>query len=172
MRLDYNSVDWGEIFELEYSQNGLKFKDGVKQSKFDASSGYLRYRYKSNRYLVHRIVFLLKNGDLSTDSLVDHIDGNSLNNHPDNLREVNKNLNMRNSKLSTRNVTGKCGVYKQTTKGFTYFVVQWNDTRRLRKLFRYTAVNEQEIFKQACEFRDNIIKSLGYTERHGTKDGT
>lgn len=167
MRLDYTAVDWGSIFEIEYNPFKLKFKDGVKSTKFDSSSGYLRYRYKSKRYLVHRIVFLLKNGRLSSDSIIDHIDGNSLNNDPENLREVDNILNMRNSKLSSKNKTGKCGVYKQTTKGFTYFVVQWNSTKRFRKLFRYNSCNEQEVFNTACSFRDEIIKTLGYTERHG-----
>ncbi len=61
-------------------------KDGYKASR---STDGKQFRH-------HRIIFKIVNGYLP--DTVDHKDGNTLNNHPDNLREATQSENLRNCK--------------------------------------------------------------------------
>lgn len=70
--------------------------------------GYWRVGINYKRYTTHRIVFLMFHGYLP--ECIDHIDGNSLNNKIENLREASTSENLRNSKISVRNTSGVKGV--------------------------------------------------------------
>ena len=167
-RLDYTSVQWSEYFELLNETPYIKRKDN-KILNIDFSSGYGRIRFRGKRWLIHRIRSTM-GGILSDNSrLVDHIDGDTMNNHPNNLRECAATDNAKNVKSSGRNLSGKCGVYKQVAKqNYFYFVVQWSENvKRKRKLFRYNKDNELEKFEEACKFRDKIEIINGYSKRHG-----
>lgn len=56
--------------------------------------GYHRGELNGRKYRAHRVVFFLTHGWWPAE--VDHIDGNGLNNAPDNLRAVDKQTNMHN----------------------------------------------------------------------------
>lgn len=56
--------------------------------------GYMRGMFQRKHYQAHRVVFFLTHGYWAEQ--VDHIDGDKLNNHPDNLREVTQNQNQHN----------------------------------------------------------------------------
>lgn len=56
--------------------------------------GYKTLSIRGKRYYIHRLIFLMEFGYLP--ELVDHIDGNKLNNIPSNLRESSKVLNALN----------------------------------------------------------------------------
>jgi len=55
---------------------------------------------------VHRIVWLLSTGSVSGELVIDHIDGNPLNNAIANLREVSHQQNSRNRKPKTDGIPG------------------------------------------------------------------
>ena len=65
---------------------------------------YLRSRYKNQRFMIHRVVFLMHHGFMP--ECIDHIDGNIQNNKIENLREVTRTQNSYNSKLRKNNKTG------------------------------------------------------------------
>lgn len=77
-------------------------------------NGYRQLRYNSEAFKVHRIILYMLTGELGIST--DHIDGNTLNNRPDNLRWVNHATNMKNKKLYSNNTTGKSGVFYDAAK--------------------------------------------------------
>lgn len=140
--------------------------------------------YKGTRYYVHRIIWLLKFGDIPNNMVIDHLDGNPFNNQISNLRLVTQHVNSRNRKLLPQNKTGVNGVCinskpRPSGKVDTYLVVTWGDYssekfKYRRKSFNILEFNSKE---SALEFgriyREDIIANLNdrspeYTERHGT----
>lgn len=73
-----------------------KCKDGsIKPVGFKAS-GYYKVNYNNSSYAAHRIVWLLHNQEIDTDSVVDHIDNDRTNNKISNLRLVSSSENSYN----------------------------------------------------------------------------
>jgi len=66
--------------------------------------GYLDIQLKGKKYRVHRLVFFMFNGWWPT--VVDHIDGDILNNRIENLRAATQLQNTHNSRLCKRNTSG------------------------------------------------------------------
>jgi len=127
---------------------------------------------KGKSYRVHRIVYLLLNGSISTSKVIDHIDGNHFNNLPENLREVNHTVNRRNTKVDKRSSTGITGVAWSSYNN-TYRASISSDICRLSKSFSISKYGLIPAFYLACEWRKERIKELneqgaGYTDRHGT----
>jgi hypothetical protein len=71
--------------------------------------GYLETSISKKSYKVHRLIFMMHHGYLP--KIVDHIDGNKLNNNIKNLRPANHNQNNQNSKKPITNTSGAKGVY-------------------------------------------------------------
>ena len=82
-----------------------------KENGYQSWQIYITYNGKPKNLRCSRVIFLLQNGYLNTCKEVDHIDGNSLNNNPLNLRESNRFQNSYNSKISKINTSGHKGVY-------------------------------------------------------------
>lgn len=122
---------------------------------------------------VHRIVWAL-HYNLSTDSVVDHIDGDPWNNRIENLRAVDMKTNSRNMKKRSTNTSGVTGVhFKRNTSGHTFWTAIWReeDSKNKSKSFMVEKYGYDEAFRLACEFRKNKIEELkargfGYTDRH------
>jgi len=79
----------------------------------------IKIPYNGKRYdlIVHRIILLLKENMLDPDKEVDHDDGDTLNNNPDNLRESTHSQNMHNSKLPKNNTSGHKGIFWHKASG-------------------------------------------------------
>ena len=78
-------------------------------------NGYLYVPIKRRHYSIHRIIFFMFNG--CEPYIVDHIDGNPLNNKIENLRAATNSQNQANTKLSKRNTSGYKGVYFHKSTG-------------------------------------------------------
>jgi hypothetical protein len=74
----------------------------------DVCRGYRQIKYKGKRYLAHRVIFYFANGFLPEE--VDHIDGDTKNNSPSNLRASTRKTNARNRKDNKNNSSGHKGV--------------------------------------------------------------
>lgn len=192
-RLNYNSINWSDYFEYsESSETGLVWKNGNNclnqnlRSKSCDPAGVALY-YKSGKprafqvfiqganYLVHRIIWCMVHGHISDNLEIDHIDGNGFNNKIENLRLVDRNLNVRNCSLRKDSVTGINGVYEMTNGGGnTYYVATWYDNNKQRsKYFNIEKLGKNNALFLATEFRKSKIEELnlvgmGYTDRHGT----
>lgn len=77
-------------------------------------NGYLRIRFNTKKYLIHRLVFLYYHGYLP--KYIDHIDGNPLNNSIENLREATFSQNRLNIKLQKNNTSGCKNISWSTTQ--------------------------------------------------------
>lgn len=90
-------------FNKQFSGNAAG-TDRVKNKKI--------YRYVQlgdKAYAAHRIVWVMFNGKFKF-SDIDHIDGNSLNNNIENLRNVPRSENNKNIRLLKTNTSGVSGV--------------------------------------------------------------
>ena len=89
MRLDGASVVW--------SNNFGKHMEGAKCGTVNAH-GYVVVSVLGKKITAHRIAYYLANGTWPN-QIIDHIDGDKLNNCPSNLRQVDSKGNARNRRV-------------------------------------------------------------------------
>ena len=82
------------------------------------TQGYLQVGFKKERWLLHRLLWIMRNGSIPYGYRIDHIDGNKLNNQPSNMRLATLAENARNALLRSDNTSGVKGVqwYKRYGK--------------------------------------------------------
>lgn len=75
------------------------------------NNGYRSLQIDGIRFLCHRLVWLVVHGEFPK-YVIDHIDGDRLNNRPENLRDVPERLNFHNNlhKMRPNNTSGFKGV--------------------------------------------------------------
>lgn len=103
--LDYDP-DTG-VFRWRVTKSGVR---AGKRAGYNHPDGYRYIRVDRVSYQEHRIVWLYIHGYFPEND-VDHIDRVRDNNRADNLREVSRQCNLRNSKTSCANTSGVCGVH-------------------------------------------------------------
>ena len=116
-------------------------------------SGYLGTGIDGEQLLAHQIICFLQLGrHLYVEEIVDHIDGNKLNNAWSNLRVVNQSLNQLNqTKPSKNNHSGYLGV--AFDKSRNNFMAAITIKRENINLGRYaTAEEAANAYKKAKEF--------------------
>lgn len=79
-------------------------------------SGYYYIEIDGKSYSTHRLIWLWHNGYWS-ENQIDHVDQDKLNNRIENLREVSKSCNLRNTGNSRANTSGVKGVQWNKNKG-------------------------------------------------------
>jgi hypothetical protein len=87
---------------------GRKGEIGAVAGCIHKGTGYIHIKIKAKAFKAHRLIFLYHNGYLP--DLIDHIDGNKLNNRIENLREASKQENCQNQKVRLTNSSGVKGV--------------------------------------------------------------
>jgi hypothetical protein len=117
---------------IEFIQKNFEYRDGVLYrttqrggEKIGTAAGwqttcngrpYIKLQVKGKTKYLHHAIFLLHHGYLP--KVIDHIDGNSLNNKIENLRPATQSQNMGNSRMKSSNTSGAKGVTfrKDTSK--------------------------------------------------------
>lgn len=131
----------GIIFKAKHSvqlYRRLKFKDG-------------------GHHLVHRIVWEMFNGPIPEGMLIDHIDGNGLNNSISNLRLVDSYQSAQNRPMGRNNKSGVVGV--KWDRGKWLATISLNGKNR--NLGRF--VDKED----AIAARKEAERAAGYHENHG-----
>ena len=106
--LDYNPETGGFCWKVAV---GKRVRVGSIAGNIGKSDGRLRIRFQGKNYQAHRLAWLLTHGKWP-DGMIDHLDGNPLNNRISNLRDVSSSVNSQNQrKAQANNVTGFLGVY-------------------------------------------------------------
>lgn len=140
--------DWAERF-IDNNQTVLLWSDSERKACY----AYVQEGRK--KVMIHRLVAGAPEG-----LFVDHINGNTLDNSPGNLRIVEKAVNCRNARMNRLNTSGKMGVY--FAKRFGKWVAVIGDGKGGKKQLGYF-----KDFDSAVSAREKAEKELGYHENHG-----
>jgi hypothetical protein len=117
----------------------------------------------------HRVVWVLCGNSLISGMVIDHIDGDPLNNSIENLRQVSCVDNSLNRRKSINNMSGINGVYVRVRGGKRIWVVGYvtPDGTRKSKEFSSSKYGEEQAKQLAIEFRQEYEKTRNFSERHG-----
>lgn len=155
---------------VAYRKSGVICRNGAKAGDVAGTLGLDGYQICFNRknYRLHRVIYLLANGSIDRNMVIDHIDGNPLNNCIANLREITQAENVRNRKLDKRNKSGTQGI--ATRNGVVRVAITIHGIRH-SKYFPIKKHGEDGAMKLAREWRtikEKEAESIGYqyTDRH------
>lgn len=164
-------MNWNDYFICDFDTGLLYWKKNVggRSSKgnsagfvMDQTRNHSGFRHcvkiKNKRYYTARVIYEMKNGKIPDGMVIDHINGNSLDNRIQNLRVVNLRQNARNRKVNSTNTSGITGVrfHKYTNKWCAE--INANDGKAVW-LGVFRNKNEAVIARRAAE------KVLGYNVR-------
>jgi hypothetical protein len=108
-------------------------------------------------YYVHRLAWIYAHGSIP--DCIDHIDGNGLNNAIDNLRNVSRAENNKNSSLKVTNTSGFPGVF--FSKNLSKWCVQVRKNKKTVHVGYFIHKDD------AIKARKQAQQEHGYHENHG-----
>lgn len=164
-------MDWNEYFTCDFDKGVLYRKKDTGGQRKGQPAGFVMnqtrnhsgfrhcVKVKNKRYYTARVIYEMRNGKIPDGMVIDHINGDSLDNRIQNLRVVDLVQNARNRKVSSTNTSGITGVhFHKATKKWS---AQINgDDGRAVWLGLFKRKNEAAIARRAAE------KVLGYTIRN------
>lgn len=123
----------------------------------DGSNTYRRVKINGKSYMIHRLIWVMQVG--TEPDIIDHKDGNGLNNKWDNLRSVNKQENNRNQRKRKDNVSGVCGVCWATQSNKWVVIINFDGKQHKLGYFKN--------FDDAVAARLRAEIGHGYHPNHG-----
>lgn len=110
-----------ELFKAVSDRNGIAWANAARGGRRKDDGSYKdRYRctvVDGTKYKHHRLVWIFFNGAIPEGVMIDHRDGDKLNNHPSNLRLATNADNVHNRGANQNNSTGFKNVCRHN-KGF------------------------------------------------------
>lgn len=149
------------VFTRRISASSTGRAGSVFGSKFPGRKNvaYLRGKVDGKAHLLHRLAFLYMTGDMPA-GVVDHIDGDGLNNAWANLRDVDDTQSARNRSLRVTNKSGVSGVHFHKRMGM--WQVNIADGCGGKK----TVGSFHDFFEAVCA-RKSAENDANYHENHG-----
>ena len=148
----------------------LDFPSDIKSKIKISNTGYAYFA--SAKIQNHSVAHSILNHVSNKDTVVDHINGNSLDNRRVNLRVVSQHANSQNKSRFIRNNTGTIGIAYRKNGIYEYYRVSLTDRskglsenrqgRRVTKQFNITKLGKKEAFKQAQNYLSKMKVELGY----------
>ena len=130
---------------------------GKEVTTTTSNNKYYRVTVDGVEYMLHRVIYLIMTGE--TPNIIDHRNGNSLDNSWDNIRNVTQQVNLCNRKQMSSNTSGVTGVIWDKSRG------KWKATLSTKNLGRF------DTFEEAVACRQRALEAnTTYTDRHGQKD--
>ncbi len=133
---------------------------GGKPAFTAVERGYLQGRIFGRLYYAHRIIWRMETGDIPND--IDHINGDRADNRWKNLRNVSRQVNLRNRALSSNNRTGAHGVSLTPYATWQAYI---GDGEKSVCLGSFRTMEEAVRARRLAEQR------LGYHANHGRNSG-
>lgn len=116
--------------------------------------------------LVHRIIWVLINKTIDPKLVINHKDGDGLNNSIDNLELITQAQNS----CRTKKQGNGAGVYEIVVRKHSYFLSHWSENgKRKCKLFPILKLGREEAFRQATEHRQAMLHELNLSVNAGYK---
>jgi|SaaInlStandDraft_4_1057021.scaffolds.fasta_scaffold85231_2 hypothetical protein len=140
----------GNLFN-KISRSNFALKDKEVGWISDKNVGYKCVTISSQKYKLHRLIWIFHNGNISTGFQLDHINGNRIDNHIENLRLVTHQENQWNR------VSAKGYYWREKQKRFISQIRVNNEQRHLGSFH-----NEQE----ARQAYINAKKELHIIQQH------
>jgi hypothetical protein len=141
-----------EAGELERLIRGLDWR--VVECKVNHSDGYCQVQFKDYKIKYHTIIWVLTHGTIvDAEAVIDHIDGNKLNNKIENLRLITNRENGQNRE-SHRNgrLVGcslhKCGKWEAQIK---------INGKRIHLGYYNTEIEAHAVYLKACKLITQYI---------------
>lgn len=138
-----------------------RFKKDDLANFFEGEGGYMYIQIPRIRTVVKRshLALLLSGVTIPDDKEVDHIDGNKKNDHPSNLRVVNRSLNSKNRKKRSDNSSGVTGIRWCESK--KRFVIRRTVNGVRKSTSRMTMAEALVVLEEFTK------QDTEYTDRHG-----
>ena len=147
---DYIEYREGKLFWKKKPSQPVR----VGQAVGSEVDGYLRFKFKGVTYANHRVVFFLHHGFFP--ELVDHKNGNTMDNSIDNLRPANHSQNKANSK--PHNDRAAKGAYKLSS-GRYMSVIQSNGNRVYLGVFDTPESASQAYAQAAAQYHGDFARA-------------
>jgi hypothetical protein len=134
----------GELFwKVNWSDKARK---GKKAGAI--KNGYFSLKINKKDYRVHRIIYMMHHGYMP--KIIDHVDGNSLNNCIENLRECTHSQNNYNSKLPSTNTSGMKGLRKKRNRWAVEFWIdgkpKWFGSYKDKELAELVCIEARNLY--------------------------
>lgn len=129
------------------------------ERKGTRSTPYLEIRINNTTHLLHRLICIWVKGRVP--EMVDHDDGNSLNNAWANINYSDATGNNRNLPTPSNNTSGHIGVNLEKGK--------WKAS--ISSLNKKLHLGTFKTFEEAVVARKQAEKDLGYNKNHGRTNG-
>lgn len=133
-----------------------------KEALTGITDGYKSGHILSSRYYAHRVGYYMYHRDAPT--LIDHVNGDRLDNRIENLRVVNYAENMKNLGIRNLNTHGVLGISQHPKDGKWQACI--NQSGRKIYLGRFGSLAE------AVAARSSAERVLGFHENHGKRKAT
>ena len=159
---------------MDYLNSVLEFKDGLLYNKITRNSravkgklaGAVSGKYRlitlfSKAFLAHRIAYYMTHG--TCPDYIDHIDGDSYNNHIDNLRPATLSQNQWNHGLNKANTSGVKGLSWAKTQNKWFACIRYNGKNKNLGYFESKELGA-EFLELARELLHGNYANHGYKE--------
>lgn len=159
----------GMLFRKEYVDKQGKKRGGfINNVANDGGNGYCQVSFKGRIVYYHRLLWILVNGPIPEGIVLDHKDGDKLNNNLENLRLLTNRENAQNTKYHRDGSLPGVHWYKQCAKWQAYIQVDGKVLHigyfitQLEAFDAYIQVNKERGYPvELClELREKHIKKL------------